>query len=77
MPGDVNCRAAASGVMQKKSRLDIGRLIPDSAWHPLAGALVVAVYCTTWYNTGDVLSELALSPKYPALMGCLPTKSLE
>jgi hypothetical protein len=50
-------------VMRKKSRPDIERLICDLG-STKSSALFVEAYCTTWFNTEEVLLSEAASPRY-------------
>jgi hypothetical protein len=60
----------------KKSRPGIGRLVCDLG---LAKSSVTFAkgYCTTWFNTGDVLLSLKLSPEYCAVIGCVAKANVD
>jgi len=68
--------AATFRVMQKKSCPDIERLICDLG-STNSSPLFVETHFTTWSNTDDVLLAETASPRYRAVIGCVPTASLD
>ena len=68
--------ATAVRVIQKKSHPDIGRLVCDPGLTKAVRPLPEG-YCTTWFNTEDVLLSLKLSPKYCAVIGCVAMANVD
>src|SRR6266849_5548654 len=44
---------------------------------PSQGELCRLSYCTTWFTTDDVLFAEKASPRYWAVIGCVPTASVD